>query len=60
MSPKKYITDRLLGTYVKMFGCKPKGNVQSPLEHGDHPELDTSELLDEDGIQQYQSLIGSL
>ena len=26
----------------------------------DHPELDDTELLDEDGIRQYQSLIGSL
>ena len=27
---------------------------------GDLPELDTSEFLDEEGIQQYQSLVGSL
>ena len=32
----------------------------SPLEMNDHPELDTSNLLDEKGIQIYQSLIGSL
>ena len=43
-----------------MFGERPSTNVYSPLEHGDHPELDTSELLDQTGIQQYQSLIGSL
>ena len=43
-----------------MFGCNPKANVQSPLEHGDHPEIDDSKLLDEDDIQQYQSLIGAL
>jgi len=30
------------------------------MERGDHPELDDSELLDATGIQQYQSLIGSL
>ena len=30
------------------------------MEKGDHPELDDSELLDAEGIQQYQSLIGSL
>ena len=34
--------------------------MYSPLEKGDHPELDDSELLDDMGIQQYQSLIGSL
>lgn len=34
--------------------------MYSPLEEGDHPELDDSEFLDATGIQQYQSLIGSL
>ena len=43
-----------------MFGEKPKQTVLSPLELGDHPELDASELLDDDGTQQFQSLIGSL
>jgi hypothetical protein len=42
-----------------MFGEKPK-RFTSPLEKGDHPELDTSEILDLRGIKQYQSLIGSL
>jgi hypothetical protein len=32
----------------------------SPLEKNDHPELETSDLLDEDGIVQYQPLIGIL
>ena len=32
----------------------------SPIEKGDHPELDTSELLDMDGIRKYQSMIGAL
>jgi hypothetical protein len=27
---------------------------------GDHPEIDDSEFLEEEGIQQYQSLIGQL
>ena len=31
-----------------------------PLEKGDHPELDDTELLDKSGIEQYQSLLGSL
>jgi hypothetical protein len=43
-----------------MFGEQPKQNVTSPLEKGDHPELDTSELLDSQGISMYQSLIGAL
>ena len=59
MAPKKYI-DKMISQYERMFGCKPKTTYMSPLEKGDHPELDTSEELDAKGIQQYQSLIGSL
>jgi hypothetical protein len=43
-----------------MFGCKPSTKVSSPLENGDHPEIDTSDLLDEKGIQPYQLLIGAM
>ena len=59
MAPKKYIEKMAMG-YETMFGEKPSTKVHSPLENGDHPELDTSELLDQNGVQQYQSLIGSL
>ena len=58
-SPKKYI-NKMINGYQTMFGHKPKTNVSSPLEKGDHPELDNSELLDEDGVAKYQSLTGSL
>ncbi len=60
MTPTKYITERLVSWYEKIFGCKPSQTVMSPLEQGDHPELDDTELLDAEGIQHYQSLIGSL
>ena len=59
ISPRKYI-EKMLGTYEREFGCKPTQNVHSPLEKGDHPELDDTELLPLDGINQYQSLIGSM
>jgi hypothetical protein len=59
MAPKKYIEKMMMG-YEQMFGEKPSTKVHSPLEKGNHPELDTSELLDQTGVQQYQSLIGSL
>ena len=59
MNPKKYI-DKMIQGYEQMFGNKPNTVHQSPLAENDHPELDTSEFLDDEGIQQYQSLIGSL
>ena len=58
MAPRKYI-DKCVGNYERMFGEKPK-KASSPLVKGDHPELDTSELLDTAGQRIYQSLIGSL
>ena len=57
--PRKYI-DRMVQAYESLFGTKPSTKYTSPLEKNDHPELDTSDLLDEDGIAQYQSLIGVL
>ncbi len=59
MTPRKYI-EKLHGTYERIFGSKPKQNITSPLEKGDHPELDMSDELDADGIKNYQSLIGAL
>jgi Reverse transcriptase (RNA-dependent DNA polymerase) len=59
MGPKKYI-ERMVMQYEGMFGTKPKATYTSPLMSNDHPELDTTELLDDDGIHQYQSLIGVL
>jgi hypothetical protein len=56
--PRKYIS-RMMEQYERMYQEKPKVYV-SPLEKGDHPELDSTAELDEDGIKQYQSLIGSL
>jgi hypothetical protein len=43
-----------------MFGSKPSMKHFSPLVKNDHPEIDTSDLLDKDRIAQYQSLIGIL
>jgi hypothetical protein len=57
-APNKYIL-KLLDNYQRIFGSQPK-KYSSPLEKGDHPELDTSELLNVEETQIYQSLIGAL
>ena len=59
MAPKKYI-EKMIGGYHNMFGEKPKTRYKSPLESGDHPEMDQSEFLGEDGVQKCQSLIDSI
>jgi hypothetical protein len=44
-----------------MFGSKLKTNkITSPLAKGDHPEINDSAFLKEEGIQKYQSLIRQL
>jgi hypothetical protein len=43
---------RMLSNYERMFGSMPR-EYNTPLEPGDHPELDTSEFLDDDGIKTY-------
>ena len=59
MKPEKYI-DRMIATYERLFGGKPKSKARSPLEQGDHPELDSSDFCTDDETQAYLSLIGSL
>ncbi len=58
-APRKYI-EKLMESYERMFGSKPRQTVSSPLEKGDHPELDESEFLSPSDVTKYQSLIGSL
>ena len=50
----------MVETYVRLFGEKPKELYSSPLKKGDHPELHTSDLLDADEIQKFQSMIGAM
>ena len=57
-APRKYI-QKICDNYQRIFGTQPK-QVQSPLVKGDHPELDSSELLDHEDTKIYQSLIGGL
>jgi hypothetical protein len=59
IAPRKYI-ERIIANYERIFGEPPKQVVTSPLEKGDHPELDILDLLDDEGIRNYQSLIGAL
>jgi hypothetical protein len=59
ISPTKYI-ENLVRNYKKQFAMKPNTGVTSPLEKGDHPELDTSELCTTEQITQYQSMISTL
>jgi hypothetical protein len=49
----------MISNYTQFFDTTPK-EYSSPMEEGDHPELDLTSELDQDGIRLYQSLIGAL
>ena len=52
ISPRKYI-DKMIDSSNTLFGSKPKANISSLLQKGEHPKIDGSELLDEEGIYCY-------
>jgi hypothetical protein len=43
--------------FKSMYGCNKPKEYTSPLGKGDHPEVDTSEEFDEQGINKYQTMI---
>ena len=51
---------RMLDEYKRHFGTGPSTKYQAPMEPGDHPEIDDTELLDGEMITLYQSMLGSL
>ena len=55
---KTYIK-RLLDNLKLLCGENPRP-YSAPIDPKDSPELDETELLNEDGIKQYQSIIGAL
>ena len=55
---KTYIK-RLIDNVQLLCGENPR-SYTAPLDSKDSPELDESPLLDDDGIKQYQSIIGAL
>jgi hypothetical protein len=57
--PSRYV-DKMEDSYKQYFKVKPNQKHRSPLVKGDHPELDTSKFLDQDGIDIYQSLVGAI
>ena len=59
MSARSYIK-RMMINFETMFEGEKLKTQTAPLEKGDHPELDVSEILDYDGIKKYQSMIRAL
>ena len=51
---------RCLMTYEQLFGETPPKKINPPLDPKDHPELDSTDLLDDVGMQLYWKLLGML
>jgi hypothetical protein len=49
----------MMGDFEMIFGLKPR-EYTSPLEKGDHPEIDTTGEPDVSGIEKNQSMIACL
>ena len=57
--PKKYI-DKLADAYKRLFNEHPPKGYKTPLDKNDHPELDTSEILEGDMAAKYLTMVGQL
>ena len=58
-NPKQYI-DKLADTYKRLFNEDPPKGYKTPLDKNDHPELDTSEILEGDMAAKYLTMVGQL
>ena len=52
--------DKMVNTYVQLLGQKFSTKALSPLEKGDHPEIDDSEFFGQEDTQKCQSLVGAM
>ena len=57
--PKKYI-EKLKETYIRLFNTEPSKGLKTPLEKNDHPEMDTSEILEGQEVNHYLTMVGQL
>ena len=57
--PKKYI-EKLKETYIRLSNTEPSKGLKTPLEKNDHPELDTSEILEGQEVNHYLTMVGQL
>ena len=57
--PKKYI-EKLKATYIRHFNNEPSKGLKTLLEKNDHPELDTSDILEGQQVNHYLTMVGQL
>ena len=45
---------------IRLFDTEPSKGLKTPLERNDHPELDTSEILEGQEVSHYLTMVGQL
>ena len=56
---KKFI-EKLKETFVRLLNTEPSKGLITPLEKNDHPELDTSDILEGQQVNHYLTMVGQL
>ena len=53
-------TLKLAETYKRLFNDEPPKGHKTPLDKNDHPELDSSEILEAYVVAKYLTMVGQL
>ena len=56
---KKYI-DKLKETHIRLFNTEPFKGLKTPHERNNHPELDTTGILEGHQVNHYFTMVGQL
>ena len=54
------IYQEIKGDIYKTFGTEPSKGLKTPLEKNDHPQLDTSDILEGQQVNHYLTMEGQL
>ena len=54
--PKKFV-EKLKETNIRLFNEDPPKGLKTPLEKNDHPELDTSDILEGIQVNHYLTMV---
>ena len=52
------LISQLADTYIRLFNEDPPKGYKTSLDKKDHPELDTSEILEGDMASKYLTMVG--
>ena len=54
--PKKFV-EKLKETKIRLFNEDPPKGLKTPLDKNDHPELDTSDILEGIQVNHYLTMV---